>query len=139
MKRTLIAQSVVVPVVTDLDPAIPFTSNWNAVMAVSPTGHINPTVIGDDTDNKTYTVPSAWPISIPLGHAIWGGVTCWNDSGASVKVKCTIWFVDPNGSTKGSYSDTGTIAAGGAHAVATASVPLDKAGVWTLYAKMELA
>ena len=117
---------------------LPIEQEWNIASVYSPAvqGHIVPTILVDVTAGNVWYYPSVWPAQIPINDVVYAGVTCWNDSIVAVKLYLSIQFVNPSGNGVGLSSQTITLPAGGAQAIATGNVTFKQLGSWQLLARM---
>ncbi|GAI32952.1 unnamed protein product [marine sediment metagenome] len=111
---------------------------WNAVNVSLPAavGHLEKPVIYDETDKILYREGDL-PVSIPLGHKIWGSARGYNDSAYTLSLRQTIHIIDPDGHVAGGKAYTFDIAPGYFIEISMTSVTLDMAGLWKLYVKLE--
>lgn len=110
---------------------------WNAISVFSPAaGHLEKPVIYDETDKILYREADL-PVSIPLGHKIWGSARGYNDSAYTLSLRQTIHIIDPAGHVAGGKAYTFDVAPGDYIEISMTAVTLDMAGLWKLYVKLE--
>jgi len=78
-----------------------------------------------------------FPVPITLNHEVTAEVMSLNNSPGSGNCRCTVWFKDPDGLTKGSHTETFSLDPYSAIYTATTRVSINKKGTWKLHALLE--
>jgi len=116
--------------------------NWNAigVSAEVTNGELRDPKIYDWTAGPAGQVSydeGDFPIPIPLNHEVTAEVMSMNAGPSSGDCRCTVYFKNPDGLTKGSHTETFHLDPYSAIYTATTRVTINKEGTWKLYALLE--
>jgi len=119
---------------------LPVEESWKAISAAAPAvkGHIESPGVNDLTADTTYSKEKL-PAGIPLQHEVRGYADCVNDTGTTISVKVSAWFVDPDNKERAKAEYTLDAAPGKPVHTTTDKIALDKEGTWTLHVRMEPA
>ena len=130
-----------VTLISDLDER-----SWNAISVEA--APIEATIIGayihDVTTNTGYVESDQsnrhpFPITLPLGHVIYGNISTKNTGLAPVRMRVLIELIDPDGIVRHSiWTSFNTVNPG--VSMASAQVPqttLNKLGTWILHGVIE--
>jgi len=124
-------------------PAVLDEETWNAIgVSAAVEGELRDPLILDWTAGPSGEVrydEGDFPIPIPLGNVVTAEVMSMNTGTSRQRMKCTVWFEDPDGYTKGSHSETFYCDPYGAIYTATPRVTINKEGTWELHALLETA
>lgn len=124
-------------------PAVLDEQSWNAIgVAAAAEGELRDAFIFDWTAGPSGEVEydeGDFPVPIPLGNEVTAEVMSMNRGASRQRMKCTVWFENPDGYTKGSHSETFYLDPYGAIYTATSRVTINKEGTWELHALLETA
>lgn len=121
-------------------PAILDERTWPAINTATLSGKlINPCVgIFDNGTTIDWAYEDEFPLPLSLGTKVNGEVGMKNNSTIPIIFTTTVWLKDPGGGERGKRVDTSiAIPPGQTTGATTLAIRLDKAGIWTLCAKLE--
>ncbi|MBA7658841.1 hypothetical protein ES703_66801 [subsurface metagenome] len=143
MERILARENPGSAIVGFASPAVLDEESWNAIrVSALVEGELRDPLILDWTAGPYGEVrydEGDFPVPIPLGNEVSAEVMSMNTGTSRQRMKCTVWFEDPDGYTKGSHSETFYCDPYGAIYTATPRVTINKEGTWELHALLVTA